>query len=79
MARSKKKFRSLSEVFAAPNCDEILMLFLRNMGCEHLAADRHSTGRDGLNRYLMSLVGEYGVPEAAAEREVLAEINNLVL
>lgn len=75
MARSKK-FRSLLDVYAAPNAEELLLGFLRNVGCDHLL--RGNGPRGAVESYLMSLVGEYGVSERQAERDVLAEINNLL-
>lgn len=56
---------------------------LENFGCDHLALKDKSAPKTvkwaryyaGLMQYIGSLVGEYGQSETAAEREVLAELN----
>lgn len=87
MAQKKiKKFASLYDLrercragdVAAQQC---CIGLLHNLGCEHLAATRNQTKWEnyyaGIEQYIMSLVGEYGQSEDKAEREVLAELNNV--
>lgn len=82
-----KKFKSLHEAYVRADGGDVLAQrcivgTLRNLGCEHLARKvldddpKWLTHWRGFQQYLMALVGEYGESEAAAERELLAELNN---
>ncbi len=91
MAKSKtKKFASLTDIYQRARDGEVMARLciigaLSNCGCDHLApkqSERFYANRpkwerykQGVSAYLDSLVCEYGVKEAKAEREILAEMN----
>ena len=91
MAAVKKmsKIKSLNDLRIKAKDDEryqkLAIAGLSNLGCEHLAiAERRYTKSKweayygGLMSYVSSLVGEYGVSESKAFREVRDEVNNVI-
>jgi hypothetical protein len=87
-----QKFKSLRDASTRADAgDEVaqrcIIGFISNTGCDHLMTSHRKMYGDkertkwqaawmGLNEYISALVGEYGVPEVKAEKEVLAELNN---
>jgi len=81
--RKTPGYPSLSAVYEAARggdstARKMLRAALTNLGCEHLAAgpgERWERSYRGLVAYVSALVGEYGMSEGRAFKEVLAEVN----
>jgi hypothetical protein len=62
----------------------LCVLALHNYGCEHLKGSAKHYPEEwaqcwqGLSQYWDALVGEYGIPEDKAEREMVQEFNSLL-
>lgn len=80
------KFKSLPDAFkrAQDGCEtsqRAIIGCFNNLGCDHLVTRSKTQPKwlsyyQGIQTYIGSLVGEYGVSETKAEREVLAELNS---
>ena len=90
MPKTKKKLiakvTSLNDLYQRANDNDdykkLCIVALQNLGCEGLAEDNRKyhdakwrSHWDGLVTYVGSLVGEYGVSEDKAFRDVRNEIN----
>ena len=81
--------RANGETKTAENYQRLCIVALRNLGCDHLAEAHKGAGDkplfndppkwrayyDGLIDYVGSLVGEYGISEDKAFRDVRDEVN----
>lgn len=85
-----KKIKSLHDLYSRCEAGDeaaqrLAIGTLQQFGCEHLADSFRGPKSDpkwrryfrGIHRYFDSLCGEYGIPEGKAEREIVAEINNV--
>ena len=86
--RRAKTWTDLYLLASTPGPDQerwqkVVIVGLHNLGCDHLANGRRQVGAKwiryyhGLQDYVGSLVGEYGIPEGKAFRETLDEVNNV--
>jgi hypothetical protein len=86
-AHAYPKFASFSDAYRRADAGDeraqrAFIGCLNNLGCDHLA-DHHKQIPVLWKRcyhalrsdYIGSLVGEYGIPEHQAERDILAELN----
>jgi len=82
------KFSSLSDAYSRAmsgeeDAQKCIIGCLNNLGCDHLASSGYPGEKSekwqryyrGLQEYISALVGEYGVHEDKAEKEILAELN----
>lgn len=91
MKTNMKKFTSLTDLYdrceaGDQDAQRVCIGTLLNLGCDHLATPGSPITKNdpkwllyyrGLLRYIDSLVGEYGLSEVEAFREVLKEVNSI--